>query len=67
MEAALVIYEAHSPESITDFAKSGAAPAAIILAVWQTLEHIQAVALPLPDYATGTDPKQDALYVPGAA
>jgi hypothetical protein len=33
----------------------------MILTIWQALEHIKTMALPLPDYALGADPKRHVL------
>jgi len=58
----LVIHTTDHAQSVSDVIKCGAVPGELILAVWQALEHITAVALPLPDYPSGADPKRDIPY-----
>ena len=57
MGPVLVIHPTDYAQFVSDVVKCGAVPGDVILTVWQALEHIKAVALPLPDYTSGADPK----------
>jgi hypothetical protein len=54
MEPNVVLREIDSELPVTEFLKSGAIPAGIILRAWQAMDRVKSVALPLHDTETVT-------------